>query len=779
GGIRMHGNDSQRVGGKPSFRLYFRDEYGPNNLEQLFIPESDYQKFDALVIRGGHQDNRNPFIQDELSRRLFKDMGQASSVGTFTHVMLNGHYFGYYNPVERYNVAFFQQKYDSDSDWDVLRNRTLGEGSAEPFDQLFAFVKNNDLSDSNNYREASNRLDLVNFCDYLLLNVYGSTWDWPGNNVTISHEAKPGGKVRYHVWDAEGSFGQRAEVTGDTTQIELLDGSSEESNLFLGLIKNPSFTRLFASRFREHFYEDGPLTDSHIVERFLGLRKEVLGAIPNFVPVVSFAWTPSRRHYMIAHLYQHGLIQEVSKPVTGLPPFSHTPPIEPNDSPLASDADRNGRVDSRDLDRFVEDFRVRNNKEVFGSYVRDASGWRVWCLPVGEGVRDIAFADLDRDERPDLLSVNGNYGYLQIQKNLGGTFSKPEFVWSGLGALAIATADLNGDGLTDVVTGNDGMTSQTLTVLLNRGNGMLERIREIEVLPIEENEFLHIRQLQLADFDGDSNLDIFVAFHSAFLGQDNAVAILFGDGAGDFKDRAYSPMGGTQLLGSSMAVVENWGQASSPPLGILLDGGKSANRFSVSGSRQIEQLQPIPNPGSFEQVALSSADMDLDGNADLVFGGGPIGTLHIMYGSEDGAFSSTQTIQIQATRPETIHIADFNSDERPDILVSNLNPTLVPASTVQIFWNLGGRTFDKGEPMNLGGEINFPDWLESSDIDNDGDIDFAVSDEINGRITLFYNESAERKNYSDFNRDGRIDFLDLGVAASEWRKETDSSGISN
>ena len=73
------------------------------------------------------------------------------------------------------------------------------------------------MRDSRNYEAAQELLDIDNFIDYLLVNVYGGTGDWPHNNWRAARERKPGAKFRFYVWDAEWSLGnQGRSVSGNT-----------------------------------------------------------------------------------------------------------------------------------------------------------------------------------------------------------------------------------------------------------------------------------------------------------------------------------------------------------------------------------------------------------------------------------------------------------------------------------------------------------------------------------------------------------------------------------
>ena len=72
-GLRIHGGSSRRRA-KQSFRLYFRAEYGPRELEYpLFGPELG-QAYDRLVLRAGSSSWR-----DQLVRDLHGAMGQVAA----------------------------------------------------------------------------------------------------------------------------------------------------------------------------------------------------------------------------------------------------------------------------------------------------------------------------------------------------------------------------------------------------------------------------------------------------------------------------------------------------------------------------------------------------------------------------------------------------------------------------------------------------------------------------------------------------------------------------
>src|SRR6185503_11897755 len=96
-GIRVHGSESSRLtyhsNSKFSYNIFFRGNYGEGTLNYPLVPEARVQTFDSLVLRAGHNDTveiGGPFVTDELMRRLYSEMGQMSSHGTFVNVLVNG-----------------------------------------------------------------------------------------------------------------------------------------------------------------------------------------------------------------------------------------------------------------------------------------------------------------------------------------------------------------------------------------------------------------------------------------------------------------------------------------------------------------------------------------------------------------------------------------------------------------------------------------------------------------------------------------------------------------
>ena len=87
-------------------------------------------------MRAGKNDNSNPFITDELVRRLWLDMGHVGARGLFCSLYVNAVYKGVFNLCERFREPFFQAHYASQASWDVDYSWTWVDGDNTVFKQL-------------------------------------------------------------------------------------------------------------------------------------------------------------------------------------------------------------------------------------------------------------------------------------------------------------------------------------------------------------------------------------------------------------------------------------------------------------------------------------------------------------------------------------------------------------------------------------------------------------------------------------------------------------------
>ncbi|HNF97339.1 MAG TPA: CotH kinase family protein, partial [Pseudomonadota bacterium] len=286
---------------KPSMNFYMRDDLGGDPLKYPVIPKSSVASYSDFRFRGGHNDT-NPFIIDELARRLFVDMGNKGSLGVNTTLYINGAFKGIFNLVQHVRQEWLKEAFKSDLDWDVLQVGVPSDGDGISYQEMFTFLRNNPQSVLANYQGMQARLDMTAFVDYLILNIYTCTGDWPHNNWIAARERSTTGKFRFFVWDAEGAFGSFGlSVTSNNfvtqpqnngapgTQSSLVTTTPQTDSITTGarilytlLRDSPEFKLLFADRIQKHFFNGGALTDGAITARYNELANECSPFIAGF-----------------------------------------------------------------------------------------------------------------------------------------------------------------------------------------------------------------------------------------------------------------------------------------------------------------------------------------------------------------------------------------------------------------------------------------------------------------------------------------------------------------
>jgi hypothetical protein len=142
----------------------------------------------------------------------------------------------------------------------------------------------------------------------------------------------------------------------------------------------------------------------------------------------------------------------------------------------------------------------------------------------GVGPISAAIADLNRDGRPDVVVANAGASHLSVYLNRGDGELAPRVDYkTGKDPVAVASKDLNADGVPDLVTTNGDYGKETVSVLLNPGDGRFGARRDYGI-DAEGG-------LAVGDLNGDGSPDIATVF-TENVG--SLVFVLFNGGKGGF-----------------------------------------------------------------------------------------------------------------------------------------------------------------------------------------------------------------------------------------------------
>lgn len=266
-------------------------------------------------------------------------------------------------------------------------------------------------------------------------------------------------------------------------------------------------------------------------------------------------------------------------------------------------------------------------------------------------------------------------------------------------SLFIDGKDLNGDGLPEIITGGWWYT--------NPGIAGGEWVKNNIGPPLNNMACVY-------DFDGDGDYDILGTMgEGATANSDFAWAR--NDGNANFTifsniERAE----GDFLQGA--AIVRNENES---PYHVALSwhaAGKGVQTFTIppNPSTEIWKWEKISEISQDE--CLSSGDIDLDGNTDLL-----MGTRWLQ--NNDGIWNLNTIIQLDDT-PDRNKLKDLNNDGLPDAIIGYE----AISTEGKLAWYEQPDSQSEEWNENIVAYITGPMSLDAADMDNDGDIDLIVGE---------------------------------------------------
>ncbi len=308
-GLRLHGGHGRLPEKNPkhSFRLVFKEQYGPKSLKQPLFGDGEPAKFDQLVLRchfgnsWQHWDEGNrkkaQYARDVWARRMQRRMGHTSVNALYVNVFVNGMYWGMYNLAERVDDQFGKDHLGgSKDDIDVIKIEEDGgnhieasEGTLDAWKQMTALAAvvggrspgsvGGDISvatPEEAYQVLQDSLlDIDNFIDYMLINQYGGNTDWDHHNwYAVRRHGTDSQGFRLLCWDSE-----IIEENVNENVLGKNNGSSFPTGIFHNLLNNDDFARRYLRRAKVVLADDGPLGEASVVELWDSLYNNIHQAL--------------------------------------------------------------------------------------------------------------------------------------------------------------------------------------------------------------------------------------------------------------------------------------------------------------------------------------------------------------------------------------------------------------------------------------------------------------------------------------------------------------------
>ncbi|MEO9476555.1 MAG: CotH kinase family protein [Cyclobacteriaceae bacterium] len=267
--IRIVGGGSRESALK-SISISPKKKFGENRLRyDFFAATKPEHKYKDIMMRNSGNDFKRTMMKDAFIQSLIVERMEVDYQAYEPAVIyINGVYCGIENIRERANKDFAYSNFGYDKDEVHLIEATYkgvdsyNDMPTDPdFIELSNFLKQNTMADESNYEQAKEMIDVEEFVNYLILEIFTANVDWPYNNVKM-WKPTVNGKWRWILMDVEYSFSMgrvdHNTVTfalGENTK-SMIGGYSSAPEwsvvVFSELIKNEDFKNMFIDRFAIH-----------------------------------------------------------------------------------------------------------------------------------------------------------------------------------------------------------------------------------------------------------------------------------------------------------------------------------------------------------------------------------------------------------------------------------------------------------------------------------------------------------------------------------------------
>ncbi len=259
-GAKIFGGCS-RTNPAKSLSIFFRGEYGNPELNYKLFEEKDIETFQAFVLRNSGNDftsQGHSMFRDGLMKTLVEDADLDYQAFRPAVMYLNGEYWGIHNIREKVNEHFIESNSNADSEEiDLLEgNGWAIHGNADSYNQFLSALGSANMSNSTEYQQVEDMIDIDNYIDYMAAQIYYANTDWPGNNIKFWRDQRSNGKWRWIIYDTDFGFGLSygGNVNHNTLNFALESNGPDWPNpswstyVFRRMVESPVFVTKFVNR---------------------------------------------------------------------------------------------------------------------------------------------------------------------------------------------------------------------------------------------------------------------------------------------------------------------------------------------------------------------------------------------------------------------------------------------------------------------------------------------------------------------------------------------------
>jgi hypothetical protein len=270
-------------------------------LDYAFFDNRPHDQYRRLLLRNSGNDENVTYFRDAAIQRIVSELNIDYQEYQPSIVFINGEFWGLLNLRERQDKYYLARHYGLNPDkLDILeRNSIVIEGDIKHYNAMRNFMASNDMKTKENLAYINTQMDIANFRDYQITQIFIRNFDWPSNNINYwrykTDQYNPGapkgqdGRWRWLLYDTDHGFGYSGGATSyeeNALERAIVSPGREWSTFILQkLLENDSFKNDFINRFADL------LNTTFLPDRMIGVINELKKGIEANMPAHIHRWS--------------------------------------------------------------------------------------------------------------------------------------------------------------------------------------------------------------------------------------------------------------------------------------------------------------------------------------------------------------------------------------------------------------------------------------------------------------------------------------------------------
>lgn len=289
-GVKIFGGCS-RLYAQKSLGFYFRKIYGTDKLRYRLFDDSPISEYNNFILRSSGQDWWRTMFRDAMAQTLI-EQGMKLDYQNYrpSVLFINGEYWGIHNIREKLNEHYVYYHHGVNKDnidlIEIGKGVAGANGDLVAYNNMITFLSTKNMAHPANYEYIKSIVDIDEYIDYQIAEIYSANGDWPGSNMKLWRERVDGSRWRWIIYDLDFTFGGNSEGLATTNTLEQATATNGPSwpnppwsTLMLRkLLDNPDFKNEFIQRFAAHV--NTTFETNHVLAVIDSMANDIASEIP-------------------------------------------------------------------------------------------------------------------------------------------------------------------------------------------------------------------------------------------------------------------------------------------------------------------------------------------------------------------------------------------------------------------------------------------------------------------------------------------------------------------